>query len=117
MGYFGLSHYDDSDMASDFVYTIINSIADECMQEITNFNGPYNTDGYINIALFAESFLMDARLHDDSKLIKVLIEVKKILEKDILNIIDEDAREGFSDECKAYTRMIKNLTKIINNTY
>ena len=122
MGYMGLDAIGDSDMASDFVSGVMDKIADECEKEIENEANEYDTPGYVNIALFAEAYLMKESLYGDSKLIKILKKVLVKLEAKLTKMNNEkdwDNRPGHGKKMhvKAYERMISNLKKIIEQAY
>ena len=117
MGYFGLSHYQQSDMASDFVYTVLEAIAEKCEKQLKLKENVYNTDGATNIALFAESFLMDVEYHSDSRIIKVLIKARDQLIEMAKETKESEPWRDKDMHVKAYARMIKNLNKIIDGAW
>ena len=122
MGYMGLDTIGDSDGASDFVSGVMDKIAEECEKEIKDNANEYNTPGYVNIALFAEAYLMKESIYGDSRLIKVLKKVLTKLESKLAKMSKEedwDNRPGHGKKMhvKAYKRMISNLKKIIEQSY
>lgn len=117
MGYMGLDSYGDSDMASDFVSSIIDKIGKECKKELKNTANEFNTSGHINIALMAEAFLKDIPIYHESVLYSVLIVARARIKSDLEEAKNVTAWRDRDMHVKAYKRMIKNLTKIINNAY
>lgn len=122
MGYMGLNTIGESDGASDFVSGIMDKIAEECEKEIKDNANCYNTPGCVNIALFAEAFLMKEPLYGDGALIKVLKKTAtklkaKLVEMNKAEDWDPRPHSGKDMHVKAYERMISNLKKIIEQAY
>lgn len=118
MGYFGLDHYNDSDCASDFVSIIENAIGELCEKELADSSNCYNTAGWINIGLFAEVWLKDISIYSEGVLYSSLIKARDLIKKDIEKIEKESNEWRDKDmHLKAYSRIINNLDKIIENAY
>jgi hypothetical protein len=127
MGFFGLNHYGDSDEAWDFWYDIQKAKGNKpkikklIAKELRNHTNEFNTDGFINIALYLESEgeKIDTSLsfsHDDeckfdnyTAVISHLItqaQYKTI--KAYLNDVLND-KEWDSDLKKDFRRMLKSV--------
>ena len=117
MGYMGLGSYGESDNASDFVSGIIDKIGRECKKELKNTANEFNTSGHINVALMAEVLLKNIPIYHESDLYSALISARAKIQKDLVEIKAEGQWRGRDMHIKAYKRMVKSLTKIINNAY
>jgi len=75
MGFMGISHFEESDMASDVAGSIADSITDIFKEELKNEANEYNTDGALNIAMIISGTDLEPFfwLHED--LIPILEEV------------------------------------------
>lgn len=116
MGFMGLSSYVESDGASDLVYSILKEIGDRCLNELKDVGNCYNTPGYVNVALYAETFLMKCGeyIYEGDSLYKALVKARTMLTEALKKIKEEDSYPNKRMFVCAYTRMIKNLSKIIN---
>jgi len=77
MGFFGLSHWADSDEAADFRHTLLQALNKKSKaaqkqvvnrvveKELDNMANCYNTPGFVNLALCMEVEGMDANRWDD----------------------------------------------------
>lgn len=86
MGFMGLSHWNDSDNAADFVSAFKKTIPDEkqmlgCIkQEFKNGANTYNTPGFINVALMVEDGILKVSKENRSKFVKILKVCSKMLD-------------------------------------
>lgn len=117
MGYMGLDHFNDSDSSSDFVYVVTNKIGELCEKELKDKGNPYNTSGDVNVALFAEAFLMTVKLDDESSLHKAMVSCRDSLQKRLNGIEKGEDWDDKKMHVSAFKRMIRNLNTIITNAY
>jgi hypothetical protein len=83
MGYMGLSHWGDSDMAADFHYSVeecgkdVEQAVKRFMAETKEKANCYNTCGAVNIALVIEDGILDTFSSTDKK--KFAVAIRKAL--------------------------------------
>ena len=65
MGFMGLNHWVESDMAADFRAGLIHDLLKATRKELKNKANEYNTPGYMNIALLIEDNMYDGLSSDD----------------------------------------------------
>ena len=113
----GLDHWNDSDAAADFVSNVIKLVGDECLKQVKIKENTYNTDGCVNVALFAEDFLKDLHINKEGPLYAALNKAVKSIGKNLLEVMSSPPWRDKAMHVKAYRRMIKNLNKILSNAY
>ena len=75
MGFMGLSHPVESDMASELAGLVIDAQMDLLNKELTVDHGRYNTTGFQNVCMFMAAFIFPGRaqyaLMSNEKLLKM----------------------------------------------
>lgn len=117
MGYIGLGHWSDSDSAADFVFTVIETVTKLCKKELKDNGNTYNTNGAVNIALFAEEFLATHALQEGSDLYKILITTRDQIKEYLKTVKKQEEWRDKNMHVIAYQRLIKSLNKIIKRAY
>ena len=117
MGYMGLDHYGESDMASGFVGTIEDAVGKLCKKELKDRGNTFNTSGWVNIGLFAEVWLKDVTIYEDSELYRSLVKARDLIKEDIKEMKKEDDWGSKDMHLTAYGRIVKNLNRIIKKAY
>lgn len=113
----GLEHYIDSDEASDFVSKIVEAVGKLCKKELKNKANEVNTAGWINIGLFAETWLKGISLYSDSDLYRSLVKARDMIKGDIKRFEKVEDWGGKAMHLKAYRRIVKSLDGIIREAY
>jgi hypothetical protein len=112
MGYMGLKHWGESDMAADLAHHAEQSLVKVLRKGLKEKGNEYNTPGPINVALFLEATIKDAHYNDE--LSRLILDTIELLEK----LIAKTKREKWNDDSnkqmhmRAYRRMVRNLKKI-----
>jgi hypothetical protein len=109
MGYMGLNSWIDSDNAAAFVNNALFSMAKLVQKELKNKDNAYNTPGFVNVALWAESFLPDDFVYRDQDLGVQLLRAIEMLEKELVDLKKEKDWGSKDMHVTAYKRMIKSL--------
>ncbi len=121
MGYMGLDSYGASDAAADamcsMVHAALNSLKKSYKED--KDNGPYNTDGDVNVCLIIESGIFDfegVECYVDDYL-NFFKEVQESMKKKIKNT--ETNKENWDNEnnrlnhLKSYKRLAKSLDTFV----
>lgn len=119
MGYMGLDHPNESDNASDLFCEVIESIIKTLNNGLKEPGNCYNTNGVINVALIIEQLIPLLKTSYNDKVFKFLDKVSKLLAKEIKDLKKwepEDEKSACWHREK-YTRMKKNIDKLINDFY
>lgn len=89
MGFMGLSHYTESDNASDFHAKLRLHVRNLFREELKNKANEYNTPGWLNALLVFKEYPSLPMLLDN----KTLNEIDKEIDKDHGYLIDADGYE------------------------
>ena len=120
MGFMGLSHFHDSDEASDFAHVInekyLKMLVRELKKETKRQTNEFNTPGWINSVLYLEAFILPS-LDDISYyksfqegIIPLAKKLGEVLEKVLETCAeDEESAEFITD----FKRMKGNVDKIL----
>lgn len=117
MGYTGLEHWNESDRAADFRYTLIKNFTPLINKEIKVEDNAYNTDGCINVALIIESGLFDSLRNYELEDINFALLVKKL--KETIELAGPKYKKDWNDEenrkyhLTSYKRMLKSVEKFL----
>jgi hypothetical protein len=112
MGYMGLKHWVDSDMAADLAANAEKALVKVLRKGLKEKGNEFNTPGPVNVALFLEATIKDADYSDD--LSKLILDTIGLLEKLIVEFKQEkwDDPSNKRMHMTALGRMVKNLKKI-----
>lgn len=113
----GLDHWSESDMAADFVSTVLDVIVKEMKKEVKHKRNEFNSSGPENVALFVEAFVLptlkSGNWDNTEDLYTVLEQAKTEMEKTLFQAkADKDCD---TDIMKAYSRLHKSLAKAIKH--
>ena len=118
MGYMGLRHFNDSDMAADLASVAVSKMVNELRVGLKEKANEYNTNGPINVALFFEAFIVP--LADEYKSYSdvwdLARDTKDLLEKhrNMSNKLRWDDSANKKDHIGSYDRMIKSLDSFLS---
>ena len=79
MGFMGLNHWSESDMAADFHAKLRLSVRSMFRQELKNRANEYNTPGWLNALLIFKEYPSIASMLDKATLNKIDAEIEKDL--------------------------------------
>jgi hypothetical protein len=117
MGYSGLEHYNDSDLAAGAVSSVVSATVKALKKALKEKGNTYNTEGAVNVALYFETFMLPLRKEFasvwDDDLTKLALKVEKKLGKTIEEIRQWPNSENKSMHLEAYLRMRKNMKKFL----
>lgn len=115
----GLEHINDSDMAADLAYVVMDKMFKELKKGLKEKANEYNTSGPVNVALFYEAFILPVA--DEYKYrpeaFEVALSAKKMLEerRAMMKIaLDWDDEANKKMHLDAYARMIKSLDRFLS---
>lgn len=117
MGYSGLSHWVDSDNASDMIGFLWDIVAGSLDRSLTQSSNEFNTDGVVDVALFFEAFVFPIRdefLYND-EMMEVATKCLTKLEEKITEAEKAkwDTEDNKKEHINAYKRMAKHLGVIV----
>jgi len=119
MGYMGLEHLNDSDMAADLASVVMDKMFKELKKGLKEKANEYNTNGAVNVALFFEAFILPVA--DEYKYcgeaFDVALSAKTTLESQRANMkisLDWDDEVNKKMHLDAYARMIKSLDRFLS---
>jgi len=118
MGYTGLTHWNDSDIAADVAHETMDAIAKVLKKALKVKENSFNTSGPENVAMILESFILpEAKkkgfIHDNIKELtqKTLEKIRETIEK--AQKADWDYPENKKEHICSYRRMERNLNIIL----
>jgi hypothetical protein len=120
MGYMGLKHWGDSDMAADAYHSAVVPMLKALSKAIKVRENSYNTSGPENVAMIVESGLLDSI---PDYYIEEHFNYKALLEGLKANITDAglDKKDQWGDEenrrshLKSYQRMLKSVETFLKS--
>jgi hypothetical protein len=105
MGFMGLDNYGESDHAANLADSVVSAVCKELKEGVKLRSNEYNTPGPINVALFAEAFLLSSTAWLSYECVyNTLKKALKVLEEE-----REEWKDSSPDLLKAIERMIVNL--------
>lgn len=115
MGYMGLKHYIESDMASDFVMDIQDVIATLIKKQAKMKTNEYNTSGCVNVAMFNEAFILPVlrqrKAYFNLNIKSALKIAQTELVKELASANKLEKSPNKTMHLKAYNRLLSNLTE------
>lgn len=108
MGFMGMDHVGESDMAADLAHAAADAVSKILSKDLPHNHGMWNTSGAVNIALFFEATVIPSKDY----CFKFNDELVALAQKCLVKLQRE--KVAHSSHPREYARMIKNLTKYIN---
>jgi hypothetical protein len=119
MGYMGLKHFQESDLASDSAYMMVGVMVKQLEKELKEKGNEFNTAGPENVAMIFEALIipLTKEYHYYDDLIQLADKTKKLLEDKVNKDkkSDWDSASNRNMHINAYKRMIKSLEKFIES--